>query len=222
VKKYQIGAVLIAVLAVGTFYAWTRLAAELSAVESAAPESVGPFEPTTIRHTATDAMILASDRAAGIAAPNFEATATDGKTYRLAEMVKDGPAVLLFIKNGCPCSRAADPFLQRLHTAGRGWVPFYGVIDGGVEVAEGWAEQNHTVFPILADPEMKIIRAYHIESSAYVAFIGQGGRIEKLWAGYSEEMLRELGDRMARWVKPGMEPFDVSDAPGELYAGCPF
>ena len=89
-------------------------------------------------------------------------------------------------------------------------------------VAERWAEQTNTVFPVLADPEMKIIHAYGTENSAYVAFVGQGGRIEKLWAGYSETMLRELADRMARWVKPGMEPFDVSDAPVELYAGCPY
>jgi hypothetical protein len=41
-------------------------------------------------------------------------------------------------------------------------------------------------------------------------------------AHFREEMLRDLGDdRMARRVKPGMGPFDVSDAPAELYAGCP-
>jgi hypothetical protein len=55
-----------------------------------------------------------------------------------------------------------------------------------------------------------------------VAFISPGGKIEKLWAGYSEPMLKELAARMAPWVKPGMEPFDVSDAPAELYAGCSY
>ena len=34
-KKFQIGAILTAALAVGTLYAWTRLAAELSPQESA-------------------------------------------------------------------------------------------------------------------------------------------------------------------------------------------
>ncbi len=221
-KKFQIGAILTAALAVGTFYAWTRLAAEFSPKDSVGEGSNGDPDLTTQKHLASPAMIQASDQAAGIPAPEFEAMANDGQTYRLSQMVKNGPAVLIFIKEGCPCSRAADPFLQRLHAAGRGWVPFYGVIDGGVMVAERWAEQTNTVFPVLADPEMKIIHAYGAQSSAYVAFVGQGGRIEKLWAGYSEAMLRELGDRMARWVKPGMEPFDVSDAPVELYAGCPY
>jgi peroxiredoxin len=225
VKKCQIGVLLTAGLAVGIFYAWTRISAEFPTpapaliAEAPAPE---PDPTLSQHHLATDRMIANSARAAGTTAADFEAPANDGKTYRLSEMVKDGPAILIFIKDGCPCSRTADPFLQRLHTAGRGWVPFYGVIDGGVAVAEKWAEETHTVFPILADPELKIIHTYGAENSAYVAFIGPGGEIEKLWAGYSETMLKELAERMKPWVKPGLEPFDVSDAPFELYAGCPY
>jgi peroxiredoxin len=218
VKKFQTGVILTAVLAVGTLYAWTRLASEFPA----APESVGESSPTSRSHLASPTMIEVSSRASGSKAPDFKASANDGQTYRLSEIVKAGPAVLIFIKEDCPCSRAAEPFFQRIHAAGRGWVPFYGVIDGGVEVAQRWADQSHSVFPILADPELKIIHAYKAESSAYVAFVGPEGQIEKLWAGYSESMLRELADRMARWVKPGMEPFDVSDAPAELYSGCPY
>jgi hypothetical protein len=101
-------------------------------------------------------------------------------------------------------------------------VSLFGVIDGGVMVASRWVEQTQTIFPILADPNLDIIHKFGAESSAYVAFIGPGGKIEKLWAGYSESMLKELADRMAPWVKPGMTPFDVSDAPAELYAGCPY
>ncbi len=221
-QSLQIGAILTAALAVGMLYAWTRLSAEFSTPEPVEGVPIGDPDPSTRKHLASPSMILAGDRATGGLAPDFEAPANDGRTYRLSEIVKQGPAVLVFIKDGCPCSRAADPFLQRIHAAGRGWVPFYGVIDGGVMVADRWAERNQTIFPILADPELKIIHAFAVESSACVAFIGPGGRIEKLWAGYSEGMLRELADRMARWVKPGMEPFDVSDAPAELYAGCPY
>ncbi len=223
-KTFQIGALLTAALAVGTFYAWTRLSAELAPppppVEVAAESEDSPMIP--LAHLATDRMITGSDKAAGTSAPDFQARGDDGKLYHLSELVKDRPAVLVFIKDGCPCSRSADQYLQRIHAAGRGWVPFYGVIDGGVMVADRWVEQTQTVFPILADPELNIIHAYGAESSAYVAFIGPGGTIEKLWAGYSETMLKELAARMAPWVKPGMTPFDVSDAPVDLYAGCPY
>jgi peroxiredoxin len=229
VKRYQLGILLLAGLTGGIFYAWARISAELpSRTPDLSPplvEAVPSAEPgvsTGQHHLATERMIVNSAKANGTSAPDFEAPANDGKTYRLSEMIKNGPAVLIFIKNDCPCSRSADVFLQRLHTAGRGWVPFYGVIDGGVPVAEKWAEESNTVFPILADPEKKIIQTYGAESSAYVAFIGPDGEIEKLWAGYSETMLKELGEKMARWVKPGLETFDVSDAPAELYSGCPY
>ncbi len=222
-KKFQIGLLLTAILAVGIFYAWTRHSAEPSA-EAVTEESSDVELDTTkpLTHLATDRMIAGSEKAAGTLAPDFLARGDDGKLYRLSEIVADRPAVLIFIKDGCPCSRSADQYLRRIHDAGRGWVPFFGVIDGGVMVADRWVEQTGTVFPILADPELKIIHAFGAESSAYVAFIGPGGKIEKLWAGYSEAMLKELADRMAPWVKPGMEPFDVSDAPAELYAGCPY
>ncbi len=224
-KKFQIGAVLTVALAVGSFYTWTRLKTELAGDASADMMNEAGGDPVTDfpkKHLATERMIATSEKAAGTTAPDFETTANDGKTYRLSEMVAKGPVVLVFIKDGCPCSRSADVFLQRMHTAGRGWVPFYGVIDGGEAVAERWAEETSTVFPILADPEKKIIQTFGAENSAYVAFIGPDGAIEKLWAGYSETMLKELADRMKPWVKPGLEPFNVADAPAELYAGCAY
>ncbi len=222
-KKYQIGALFSAILAVVILYAGSRLSSEFwssTQVEEASQDESEPITPQP--HLATDRMIEGSNKASGTSAPDFLARGDDGKLYRLSEIVAHRPAVLVFIKDGCPCSRSADQFFRRIHAAGRGWVPFFGVIDGGVMVADRWAEQTQTVFPVLADPDLSIIHKYGAESSAYVAFISPGGKIEKLWAGYSEPMLKELAARMAPWVKPGMEPFDVSDAPAELYAGCPY
>jgi peroxiredoxin len=222
VKEFPNALVLSAVLAVGTIYAWVRIAPELSPSEMIQQNSLDDSDQILQTHLDSLAMISAGDQATGRPAPEFVASASDGKIYRLSEIVRDRPAVLVFIKDGCPCSRAADPFFRRLQTAGCGFMPFFGVIDGRPIVAARWTDQTGTAFPILADPELKIIHAYGAESSAYVAFVGKGGRIEKLWAGYSESMLNELGERMQPWVKPGMGPYDVSDAPRELYSGCSY
>jgi len=197
---------------------------------SLAPEVFAPPAPVVIisgstdeeKHRATPEQIEAGNQSSGTPAPDFTAPASDGATYRLSEIVQERPAVLIFIRSDCPCSRSADPFFQRLQAAGRGWVPFFGVIDGDVAAARRWVDQTGAVFPILADPERRIVRDYHVENSAYVAFIRPGGRIEQLWAGYSGPMLRELAGRMAPWVKPGLDPLDVADAPSELYTGCPY
>ena len=174
------------------------------------------------KHRATPAQVEAGIQRSGTSAPDFTAPASDGATYRLDEIVRGGPAVLVFIKTDCPCSRSADPFFQRVQAAGRGWVRFFGIIDGDVAAARKWVHETGAVFPILADPERRIVEAYHVENSAYVAFIRPGGRINKLWAGYSEPMLRELAGLMAPWVKPGLDPLDVADAPSDLYTGCPY
>jgi len=211
-------------VAIGVVLAAAYVAVSLAPeVFSPAPRVViigGPADEE--KHRATPEQVAAGDRSSGTPAPAFETPASDGTIYRLDEIVKDAPAVLVFIKSDCPCSRSADPFFQRLQAAGRGWVRFFGVIDGDVEAARRWINQTGAVFPILADPDRKIVGDYQVENSAYVAFIGPGGRIDKLWAGYSEPMLRELAERMAPWVKPKLDPFDVADAPRELYTGCPY
>ncbi len=60
----------------------------------------------------------------GATAPTFRAPGSDGETYVLGDLLKDGPLVLVFIKDGCPCSKSAEPFFRRLHASGRGWVRF--------------------------------------------------------------------------------------------------
>ena len=181
-----------------------------------------PEVAVTKRHKATGAMIAASSRKANTPAPSFEAKGSDGDTYVLADLNAKWPVALVFIKDGCPCSKSAEPYFQQLHAAAGGWVPFLGVIDGDEAVAQRWVEENGTPFPVVADPDKTIIRAYGIENSAYVALLAPGGRIEKLWPGYSADMLREITDKMAQLSGKPIELIETRFAPDELYSGCPF
>ena len=85
-----------------------------------------------------------------------------------------------------------------------------------------WAADNGTPFPVLADPDKTIIRAYGAESSAYVALVAPGGKVERLWAGYSAGMFREVTDAKARLSGRHVEPIEADEAPDDLYSGCPF
>ena len=58
-------------------------------------------------------------------APAFQTEATDGKGYHLDTLTKESPILLMFIKQGCPCSESAQPFFNRLYEA-------YGVLQGVV------------------------------------------------------------------------------------------
>ena len=202
----------------GVLYAWARLRSEL--------EKSGVSSPVIIegpqKHVVTPEMLEATEKMAQKEAPVFRAEATDGKSYSLEELTTGGPVLLAFIKETCPCSRAAEPFFNRLHDAYGSNVSFFGVIDGSVDTGRSWAKENHVRFPILSDPDLKMVHEYKAESSAYVALIAKGGKIEKLWPGYSIEMLREASERLARLAGTDVKTIDATDAPTEMTTGCPY
>ncbi|APW62843.1 peroxiredoxin family protein [Paludisphaera borealis] len=175
------------------------------------------------QHLVTSEMLAATEKVARTTAPAFRAEATDGKTYDLAELTRKGPVVLAFIKEGCPCSIESQPYFNRLFEAYGAKVPFFGVIDGPVNRAGKWGRVNHAAFPILSDVDLTIIHDYKAESSAYLALVSQGGTIEKLWPGYSVEMLNEVSARLAKFAGMDVQPIDTTGAPqGEMLTGCPF
>jgi hypothetical protein len=69
---------------------------------------------------------------------------------------------------------------------------------------------------------LKIVHEYKAENSAYFAIISPGGRIERYWPGYSAEMLKEANAHLAGLARVDARPVDVTDAPAEMYSGCPY
>ena len=121
----------------------------------------------------------------GSKAPAFSAAASDGKTYRLSDLLKRGPvALIMYPANNTPgCNRqlsAARADMEEFVT--RGIQPF-GVNPAGVEGHARFVEKMKFNFPLLSDPDRAIARAYHalkdddrgIQRSVYV--IGRDGTI---------------------------------------------
>jgi peroxiredoxin len=173
------------------------------------------------KHLVTAAMIAATDARAKQAAPTFRAVATDGATYDLADLTAASPVVLVFIKDGCPCSADAQRFYNRLHDAYGRRVRFLGVIDTDTNGGRAWGQRNRTGFPLLADPDLEIARRFGAESSAYMAVVDRSGAIDRLYPGYSRAMLAEASERIARLAGVTAAPIDAAGAPDELSTGCP-
>jgi peroxiredoxin len=180
------------------------------------------IETVGTSHIATPEMIEETESLAHTPAPSFGTVATDGNTYVLNEISANRPLVLFFIKDGCPCSESAQPFYNQLFEAYGSRIPFFGIIDGDIGVAKRWARNNRVRFPILCDPDLKVVKAYAAKNSAYLAVIAPGGTIEKYWPGYSVSMLREVSLRLAKLAGMPEQPIDVRDAPDRLYSGCPY
>ncbi|WP_422927999.1 peroxiredoxin family protein [Singulisphaera sp. PoT] len=175
-----------------------------------------------VGHPVTPRMESEAEAVAGRVTGSLLAEGSDGRTYRLGESSGGRPRVLVFIKGDCPCSEAADPCFARLYSGYRDRAEILGVIDGGLEEAKGWADRHGTPYPILADPDKKLIRALGAESSVYTALIDGQGTVEHLWPGYSSSMLQELGRRLAKLTDTAAAKLDFGDAPEELTTGCSF
>jgi peroxiredoxin len=180
------------------------------------------FVPTTANHPVTPAMLATAERVSGRTLPAGTIVGADGRAYSPAAEAAGRPLVLVFVKEGCPCSIAAEPFFRRLHDAYGSRAAFLGVIDGDRAVAKSWAEGRGVHYPVLADPDHRIIDACGVENSASVALVARGGTIEALWPGYSAGMLADLGARLSRHTGLAAAPVDAGGAPAEMTSGCSF
>jgi hypothetical protein len=107
-------ALVVGSIALGIAYAGARFRAEIGPVPEPAQTIIISSAGS---HKVTPEMLATTTGMTEQVAPAFRAEGSDGKDYSLAEMSRDGPMALLFIKDGCPCSVAAGPFYNRLHEA---------------------------------------------------------------------------------------------------------
>lgn len=212
--------ILIAFMSAATGGLW-YYAASRPARPSGAPVISGTLADDE-KHLVTAEMRAASDRASGLVLPALRLTTADGAPIDLQTIAREHPAVLIWIKDGCPCSTAAEPFFRRLHDAYGTRVRFLGLIDGDREVARRWVADHGTPFPVAHDPELAAARALGATNSAYVAVVERGGRLARLWPGFSESMLRQSAAELAELAGTDPIAIDTAGAPVELYTGCPF
>jgi peroxiredoxin len=194
----------------------------LLSVAGVAVLAFATLKPRPNYHPVTEAMSAAAATASGGRATPIEAMGTDGRRHSPASASERRPLVLFFIQDGCPCSEAAERHFQRMQAAYGEWVSFLGVIDGDTATARGWSERHGTPYPVLADPERRLIAACKADRSAYVMLVARGGSIEALWPGYSAEMLVDLGRRLARLTDRAEVLLGTEGAPDKLVSGCSF
>jgi len=190
-----------------------------SMVEGRSPSPVILVEES--KHLVTPGMSESSRAMVKREAPGFREHADNGREYSLEDLIREGPVLLTFIKIGCPCSQAAQPFFNQLAAAYPG-ARVLGVIDGDLGPAKLWISKLRVGYPVLLDPIFKLVRAYGVENSAYVIVIDRDGRIAMHWPGYSAPMLQQLGATLATMSMSPIRPIDTRDAPDELYTGCPY
>ncbi|MBW7927431.1 MAG: redoxin domain-containing protein [Fimbriimonadaceae bacterium] len=186
------------------------------------PRAANPVEAAKPRHPVTNEMWQDAEKAAGQPAPVFEAKDANGATHSLATLTGGKPLALYFIKDGCPCSVDVEPLYQRMAAKFGDKVRFAGVINGDAEIAKAWLAKMETPYPVLLDPDIKVVKEYKADRSVYLLVIGPDGNIVRMWPGYSQTMLSELNATLAKMTGTEETPFDAAYAPREPTSGCSF
>jgi hypothetical protein len=187
-------------------------------------------------HYVTPRQLAESAAVATISVPAFSATAHTNEPFTWPRPGDARPLLLIFIKEGCPCSIEMEPYFHRLARTYADAACFAGLIDADVQSARRYAETNTSPYPILADPEKQIIRRLGAKNGVYVALLVQPdaaleslgaavqnvSTIDSLWPGCSAELFTEMDRRIAAAAGVAERPLDVCGLPSALVTGCPF
>ena len=101
----------------------------------------------------------------GTAAPDFEGTLDDGSTFRLADYKGRKNVVLYFYpKDFTPgCTREACNFRDEAESFESHGAVIVGVSSDTADSHKSFKEQHNLPFPLVADPDKRIIKLYQAQ-----------------------------------------------------------
>jgi len=173
-------------------------------------------------HPVTASMTEAANKMASKDAPEFTLSDPSGKSWSLASLTNGKPLYMYFILDGCPCSTDAEPIFHQLYRQFKGAVNFVGIIGSDPKTAGRWASDHSMPYPILSDPTCKVIHAYKARSAVYNVLVTPDHKIDHLWPGYSQDLLKAMNRRIAQVAGVPEQPFDPLYAPLKKTTGCFF
>ena len=146
----------------------------------------------------------------GEPAPDFRLPADDGKTYALRDLRGKKVVLYFYPKDDTPgCTKEACSFRDNLSRVSSKGAIVLGVSKDDLESHAKFREKYSLSFPLLSDPEGKVLNAYGVwkEKNLYgKTFMGierttfvidEGGRIQKVFPrvkvdGHVDEVLAAL------------------------------
>jgi peroxiredoxin Q/BCP len=142
----------------------------------------------------------------GDKAPSFSATSWDGSTVKLSDFSGSKNVVLFFYlrDNTSGCIREARSLNDAVDRLTERSAVVIGVSTDGVESHERFAANNGLTFPLLADPDGKIAKAYGVlrdtgRAARATFLIGMDGTILRTWpkvsiTGHADDIVARLDE----------------------------
>lgn len=103
--------------------------------------------------------------AKGLKAPEFELADQGGRKHTLKELLKGGPLILYFYPADFTpgCTKEACSFRDLHQELLKAKLRVVGVSPQDVESHRRFAEKHGLNFPLLADPDKKVVKAYDVD-----------------------------------------------------------
>lgn len=117
-------------------------------------------------------------------APDFTLPASDGRVYRLSELVNKRPVVIAWFPKAFTggCTAECESIGESSHALRRFDVAYFGASVDRLETNRRFAASMGIDFPILSDPDKHVARAYGVLGpsgfpSRWTFYVGLDGRV---------------------------------------------
>jgi len=173
------------------------------------------------RHPVTPAMLADTSIESQKLAPYLKLTDIHGKSVQIGG-AGPRPQFVYFVLDGCPCSVNAQPLFNELYRQFGDKVDFVAITNADRARAIDYAGTTTVLHPMVSDPGLDVMKAYGARESTYNVIVRPDGRIDRMWPGYSQDILKDIEARLARLVGEKSQPIDLSLAPKDKLSGCFF
>jgi thiol-disulfide isomerase/thioredoxin len=136
-----------------------------------------------------------------LTAPDAEHPEPAAESLSLGGMLVQGPALLVFVKKGCPTCQYTLPFLERMYQSyPQSRVSLAVIAQEEAEVASTMVHNfGIPTMPLLLDPEpFTVSEQYELTYVPTFFYVGQDGKIERVFESFDREELRSLNKAVAR------------------------
>jgi peroxiredoxin len=155
-----------------------------------------------------------------VQAPDFSASASDGKTYTLKSLTEKKPVFLYFVKVDCGSNGRSVALFNSLYKQYGEKANFLAVINTkSADSYKEWAASYGATVPGVLDPNKEVIKSYIFRASQIVVMVDKDGKIAKTFRGFGKESLTELNASMAEVAGAKVAQVDLSRAPSGIAFG---
>ena len=130
----------------------------------------------------------------------------------LKSLVKDGPALLAFVKEGCPTCEYSLPLVERIHrNYPKSGVSIVAIAQESMFTALKIAEDWEIQIPILLDQNpYAVSEEYGIRFVPTFFYVGEDGRIRDIVESFAREELKAINEKIAHLS--GLDPIPFFSA----------